>query len=79
MFVKETKIFKFENDYFLVYSILSKQILKMFFPLLYSFFLAGGFRFNPEVHLLLFTSFTVYYTIYDCLSSKEFLILLIWL
>ena len=37
----------------------SRQILEMFFPHLYSFFLAGSFIFALEMFFLLLTSFTV--------------------
>ena len=56
----------------------SKQILEMFFPHLYSFFLTGCYSLNIVVLFLLLTSFTVCHAIRDCLSSTEFLILLIW-
>ena len=38
----------------------------------------AAFSFALEVLVLLFTSFTVCHTIWDCLSSTEFVILLIW-
>ena len=38
----------------------------------------AAFSFAFEVFFLLLTSFTIFHTIHDCLSSTEFLILFIW-
>ena len=53
----------------------SKQILEMFFPHVYSFFLTSSFLFNPGGDLP-FTQF-ICHAVRDCLST-EFLTVLIW-
>ena len=67
---------KFFGRFLCDFRMVSTQVLEMFLRSLSS--RLAAFWFAPNVLFLSLTSFTVCHTNYDCLSSTESLILLIW-